>query len=165
MDIAFELAREALKCNEVPVGCAFVYKGEVIASGRNEVNATRDATQHAEMITVRRLEQWCRKNGMEFDKVLTECDLYVTVEPCIMCTAAIRFCLPAHLKSITYGARNERFGGCGSVLSVHNSLSSVPVLNCIPGVEAEAAVELLKMFYAQENGNAPEELRKRKRAL
>ncbi|CAH8598228.1 unnamed protein product [Schistosoma haematobium] len=98
MDIAFELACEALKCNEVPVGCAFVYNGEVIASGRNEVNATRDATQHAEMVTIRRLEQWCRNNEKELDKVLTECDLFVTVEPCIMCTAAIRFCLPAHLR-------------------------------------------------------------------
>ncbi|CAH8528185.1 unnamed protein product [Schistosoma turkestanicum] len=163
MDIAFELANEALECNEVPVGCVFVYHGEVIASGRNEVNATGDATQHAEMVTIRRLEQWCRKNKKEFDKILTECDLYVTVEPCIMCTAAMRFTLPAHLKSITYGACNERFGGCGSVLSVHNSPSPVAPLNCIAGVEAEAAVELLKKFYAQENENAPEELRKRKR--
>ncbi|XP_018652541.1 cytidine/deoxycytidylate deaminase-related [Schistosoma mansoni] len=165
MDIAFELACEALRCNEVPVGCAFVYNGEVIASGRNEVNATRDATQHAEMVTIRRLEQWCRNNQKELDKILVECDLFVTVEPCIMCAAAIRFCLPAHLKSITYGARNERFGGCGSVLSVHNSPSAVAPLNCISGVEAEAAVELLKKFYAQENENAPEELRKRKRVM
>ncbi|CAI2731047.1 unnamed protein product [Schistosoma spindalis] len=117
------------------------------------------------MVTIRRLEQWCRNNGKELDKVLTECDLFVTVEPCIMCTAALRFCLPAHLKSITYGARNERFGGCGSVLSVHNSPSPVAPLNCISGVEAEAAVKLLKKFYAQENENAPEELRKRKRVM
>lgn len=65
--------------------------------------------------------------------------------------------------SITYGARNERFGGCGSVLNVHNSPSPVAPLNCISGVEAEAAVKLLKKFYEQENENAPEELRKRKR--
>ncbi|CAH8557188.1 unnamed protein product [Heterobilharzia americana] len=163
MDIAFELAHEALRCNEVPVGCAFVFEGNVIATGRNEVNATRDATQHAEMVTIKRLEKWCKEHDKEFEKVLGGCELYVTVEPCIMCAAALRYCLPAHLKSITYGARNERFGGCGSVLNVHNAPSEVAPLNCIPGVDAEKAVKLLKQFYTQENENAPEEIRKRKR--
>nr|CAH8855182.1 unnamed protein product [Trichobilharzia regenti] len=162
MDVAFELACEALRCNEVPVGCAFVYRGKVIVTGRNEVNATRDATQHAEMVTIKRLEQWCKENKKDFSQVLADCKLYVTVEPCIMCASALRYCLPTNFNSVIYGACNERFGGCGSVLNVHNAPGSVPALNCISGIEADKAVVLLKKFYSQENENAPEELRKRK---
>lgn len=98
MEEAFELAERALNAAEVPVGCAFIYRNEVIASGRNEVNASGDATQHAEIVAIKRLEQWCEENGKSLEIILPETILHVTVEPCIMCAAALRFSLPAHPK-------------------------------------------------------------------
>jgi tRNA-specific adenosine deaminase 2 len=79
--------------------------------------------------------------------VLANSTLYVSLEPCIMCAAAL-----AHVSvpRIVFGARNDRFGGCGSVLSVQGAKTQ-----CIGGVFAEEAVELLKQFYRGENPNAP----------
>lgn len=99
MELAFDLAAEALSAGEVPVGCAFVRNhDQVIASGRNEVNASSNATEHAELVAIRRLEEWCRTEQLDLADVLPECTLYVTVEPCIMCAAALRFGLPTQPK-------------------------------------------------------------------
>ncbi|CAL8080208.1 unnamed protein product [Calicophoron daubneyi] len=161
MEVAFELASEALASGEVPVGCVFVYNDQVIASGRNEVNAHRNAVEHAEIVAIRRLEQWSVANQVSLADILKESVLYVTVEPCVMCAAALRFCLPAQPKRIIYGAQNERFGGCGSVFAIHESPAfPEPPLSCTSGVEEGRAISLLQQFYTQENPNAPEELRK-----
>ncbi|KAG5450410.1 tRNA-specific adenosine deaminase 2 [Clonorchis sinensis] len=163
MEVAFELAMEALDAGEVPVGCVFIRNGTIIAKGRNEVNATKCAIEHAEMVAIRRLEQWCMQHQLSLADTLRDSELYVTVEPCIMCASALRFCLPAHPKRIVYGAKNERFGGCGSVFSIHDSDSpTTPPLICVSGIQEARAVSLLKQFYTQENPNAPQELRKSK---
>ncbi|GAA47311.1 tRNA-specific adenosine deaminase 2 [Clonorchis sinensis] len=98
MEVAFELAMEALDAGEVPVGCVFIRNGTIIAKGRNEVNATKCAIEHAEMVAIRRLEQWCMQHQLSLADTLRDSELYVTVEPCIMCASALRFCLPAHPK-------------------------------------------------------------------
>ncbi|OON23880.1 cytidine and deoxycytidylate deaminase zinc-binding region [Opisthorchis viverrini] len=166
MEVAFELAMEALDAGEVPVGCVFIRDGTIIAKGRNEVNATKCAIEHAEMVAIRRLEQWCIQHQLSLADTLRDSELYVTVEPCIMCASALRFCLPAHPKRIIYGAKNERFGGCGSVFSIHDSDSATtPPLICVSGIQEDRAVSLLKQFYTQENPNAPPELRKSKPCL
>ncbi|KAF8562744.1 hypothetical protein P879_12040 [Paragonimus westermani] len=176
MDMAFELAVEALEAGEVPVGCVFVYQGTIIAKARNEVNAQKNATEHAEMVAIRRLEQWCERSHLSLADVLPETTLYVTVEPCIMCAAALRFCLPACPKryhrltsipiqfSVVFGALNERFGGCGSVFDIHSLKSDKPILSCVSGIQKERAILLLKQFYTQENSNAPETIRKNKQS-
>lgn len=85
--------------------------------------------------------------------------LYVTVEPCVMCTYAL---LLANVKYVVFGCGNERFGGCGSVLPVHKELNG---LDCLSGVMGEKAIEVLKAFYAGENESAPEMKRKKKKVL
>nr|CDS34108.1 tRNA specific adenosine deaminase 2 [Hymenolepis microstoma] len=162
MEKAFELAEEALNAAEVPVGCVFIYNNEVIASGRNEVNATGDATQHAEIVAIRKLSQWCEENGQRLEAVLPETTLHVTVEPCIMCAAALRFSLPAQPKCIIYYSQNERFGGCGSVMNIHTDESIQPPLICKSGGSPERSIGLLKKFFNQENLNAPMEKRIKK---
>jgi len=86
--------------------------------------------------------------------VLKECTLYVNVEPCVMCAAAVRM---LQVPTVVFGCCNERFGGCGSVLDVtHNSLASpYPPMECVKGVLADESVALLKNFYKGENPNAP----------
>uniref|UniRef100_A0A1A8F2T5 tRNA-specific adenosine deaminase 2 n=1 Tax=Nothobranchius korthausae TaxID=1143690 RepID=A0A1A8F2T5_9TELE len=151
---AFEMARDALENGEVPVGCLMVYKDEVVGRGRNEVNETKNATRHAEMVSLDQVLDWCRHSNLDTKSVCEQTVLYVTVEPCIMCAAALRL---VNIPVVTYGCRNERFGGCGSVLDV--SSADLPhtgtTFKCVSGHRAEEAVEMLKTFYKQENPNAP----------
>lgn len=163
---AFELAEIALINGEVPVGCILVYNNkEIIGVGRNEVNETKNATRHAEAVAIddafKRIHSGYFNEKIE-DSVRTpkeifqNCILYVTVEPCIMCAGMLR-CMG--IREVFYGCKNERFGGCGSVLKIDededlaNSLG--PCLKCIGGSYAETAIKLLKDFYKQENPNAP----------
>ena len=94
--------------------------------------------------------------------ILKECVLYVNVEPCVMCASALSI---VFLPKVFFGCRNERFGGCGSVLSIHQ-FKSVPnqfeTFQYQEGIFKEESVELLKQFYNQTNQNAPESKRKEK---
>ncbi|KAK6042776.1 Tesmin/TSO1-like CXC domain protein [Cooperia oncophora] len=85
MERAFQLAKEALENNEVPVGCIFVYHGKEVGRGRNEVNSTKDPTTHAEMVALRRMES----ELPNIREILHDLVLYVTLEPCIMCASGL----------------------------------------------------------------------------
>uniref|UniRef100_A0A7D9N0E8 tRNA-specific adenosine deaminase 2 n=1 Tax=Xenopus tropicalis TaxID=8364 RepID=A0A7D9N0E8_XENTR len=148
------LAQDALNNGEVPVGCLMVYDNQVVGKGRNEVNETKNATRHAEMVAIDQVLDWCEKNSKKSRDVFENIVLYVTVEPCIMCAGALRL---LKIPLVVYGCRNERFGGCGSVLNVagDNIPDTGTEFKYIGGYQAEKAVELLKTFYKQENPNAP----------
>uniref|UniRef100_A0A671NMM7 tRNA-specific adenosine deaminase 2 n=1 Tax=Sinocyclocheilus anshuiensis TaxID=1608454 RepID=A0A671NMM7_9TELE len=157
MSKAFDMALEALENGEVPVGCLKVYNNEIIGKGRNEVNETKhlnQATRHAEMVALDQVLDWCRFREKDPIEVCEQTVLYVTVEPCIMCAAALRL---LHMPLVVYGCKNEQFGGCGSVPDVssdHLPHTGTP-FKCIAGYRAEEAVAMLKTFYKQENPNAP----------
>ncbi len=147
---ALNMAEFALKCNEVPVGCVIVYKGSVISKGCNEVNATKNATRHAEMIAIDQLLEYCSQYSLLPCNVFRNVTLYVTVEPCIMCTYALISC---GISRIVFGCCNERFGGCGSVLSVHDSkMLQMETFTIKRGVLKENAISFLHKFY---EGNNP----------
>ncbi|KAG9282583.1 tRNA-specific adenosine deaminase 2 [Astyanax mexicanus] len=154
MDRAFHMAKDALENGEVPVGCLMVFKAEIVGKGRNEVNETKNATRHAEMVALDQVLEWCHLRERDVKEVFKHTVLYVTVEPCIMCAAALRL---LNIPLVVYGCKNDRFGGCGSVLDI--SSDDLPhtgtYFKCISGHRAEEAVEMLKMFYKQENPNAP----------
>ncbi|XP_077342837.1 tRNA-specific adenosine deaminase 2 [Lithobates pipiens] len=154
MEKAFQMAQDALENGEVPVGCLMVYGNQIVGQGRNEVNETKNATRHAEMVAVDQVLDWCRKNDKNSAQVFENTILYVTVEPCIMCAGALRL---LRIPLVVYGCHNERFGGCGSVLNV--AADDIPAtgaqFQCIKGYSAKKAVEMLKSFYKQENPNAP----------
>ncbi|XP_019963874.2 tRNA-specific adenosine deaminase 2 [Paralichthys olivaceus] len=151
---AFKMARDALENREVPVGCLLVHNDQVVGKGRNEVNHSKNATRHAEMVALDQLLDWCRHSNLDVRSVCERTALYVTVEPCIMCASALRL---LNIPVVVYGCGNERFGGCGSVLDV--SSANLPQtgtkFKCVSGHRAEEAVEMLKTFYKQENPNAP----------
>lgn len=143
------------------MGCIIIHGGKIIGKGRNEVNETKNATRHAEMVAIDQVKDFCRKEALEFDKVISLSSLYVTVEPCIMCAAALRI---IRISKVVYGCANERFGGCGSILGVHSDLDTIyqpqpgtaaEAFCCVSGLYADKAVELLKEFYKGENPNAP----------
>ena len=106
---ALRLAREAVADGDVPVGCVIVKDGEIIGRGRNRREADGDATAHAEVEAIR---EACARLG---SWRLSDCTLYVTLEPCPMCAGAI---INARIKEVRYGAREEKSGCCGSVLNL-----------------------------------------------
>lgn len=170
MHEALTMARKALERKEVPVGCVVVRKGEAIACGHNEVNATLNATRHAEMVAFDQLMDVSKKEGISVEALCEECVLYVTLEPCVMCAYALRL---VGLTNVVFGGHNDRFGGCGSVLNVSSAEDlgapadwpkrTLPPLELTLGVLEAEAVALLQEFYEEENSHAPEDKRKRKK--
>lgn len=154
---ALQQAEVALKKQEVPIGCVFVVDNQVIASGSNMTNTTRNATRHAELEAV---DEVLATYSKQFD--WSRCSLYVTCEPCIMCAGALSL---LGISSVYYGCRNERFGGCGSILSLHNrgcgtcgrniTRSPPQAFTCTGGLLAAEAIDLLRQFYTSGNPNAP----------
>ncbi len=247
MKEALNVAERALKVGEVPVGCVVVLRnhplahdGEsvIISHGANQVNATRDATRHAEVVAIDRLltgsvstdqlrlsptadtkgsslgtkvpesvkqarkelweDRWVNvpndpnhwKNSFGWRKnerdelrsleIFRHCCLYVTCEPCIMCAAALA---TVGIRRVVYGCRNDRFGGCGSLLNLHQREgigkgedhdygdgdgdldSKSQGYEIRTGVLESQAISLLRSFYDRENFHAPDDKRKRKEPL
>lgn len=231
---ALRVAEKALAVGEVPVGCVIVLpagataenreSSVIISHGANQVNATRDASRHAEIVAMDRMltagassdqlrlpfhvikkaqseattipnseqskalahdsfeDKWINvpdnplhwKNGFGWGSgrtfpatIFSQCHLYVTCEPCIMCSAALA---TVGIGRVVFGCRNDRFGGCGSILALHNSrcdgnATKVPYHSPYPiveGVLKEEAIHLLRCFYDRENFHAPDDKRKSK---
>ena len=138
MDLALDEARAAVAAGEVPVGCVIVRDGEVIAQAHNRTLADRDPTAHCEMLAIRRAA-----DALASER-LTDCDLYVTLEPCAMCAAAISF---ARIRRLYYGAADVKGGAVENGVRYFTS----PTCHHRPEVygaiaEAEAAA-LLKDFF------------------
>uniref|UniRef100_A0A915PQI2 CMP/dCMP-type deaminase domain-containing protein n=1 Tax=Setaria digitata TaxID=48799 RepID=A0A915PQI2_9BILA len=156
---AFEIAVDAVRNNEVPVGCVFVFEGHEVASGRNDVNRTKNPICHAEMVALEMMKEWCLSNRRNLEDVMRNTTLYVTLEPCIMCASALYH---LHLKRILYGAANERFGGLYSV-GTREKYGAEHFIEIVPNISVDRAVKLLKEFYEKQNPFCPEEKRKVKK--
>ncbi len=134
MQIAIEEAKAAAALDEVPVGAVVVWNGEVIAKAHNRVEEFYDPTAHAEMLAI---QQACEKLGAPR---IPECEIYVTLEPCPMCCAAISF---ARIKRLYYGASDSKSGGIHSFS--HSSCHHKPEV--YDGINASESAELLKSFF------------------
>ena len=116
MKIAMELAEEAKKLGDVPVGALIVKDDEIIAKTFNRREADQNATAHAEILAI---TEACEKLGRWR---LNDCTLYVTMEPCPMCSGAI---VLARIRTLVYGCSDSIWGGAGSVFNIteHPSLN------------------------------------------
>lgn len=163
MKTALSLAHKALEQQEVPVGCIIVHEDCIIGNGGNEVNKTKNATRHAEIIAIEEARSFCKKKCLRERDVFSTSVLYVTVEPCAMCAGALR---QMKVPLVVYGCDNDRFGGCGSVIDVASNSALTdslgPCFDVIKGIFAEEAISLLKNFYKGENPNCPSSKRKPK---
>lgn len=153
---AIEMAELALASDETPVGCVFVHDGKVIGRGINGTNASLNGTRHAEFVA---LAEIMAKHPQS---ILKQTDLYVTVEPCIMCASALR---QYGIRAVYFGCLNDRFGGCGGVMTVHSDPSVDPPYPVYGGLFREEAIMLLRKFYVQENNKAPDPKPKKNREL
>jgi tRNA-specific adenosine deaminase 2 len=168
MMMALHIGKQAMAQHaEVPVGCLLVqrYTGSIIGRGANRCNELRNATKHAELVSLADVASRYPDSETR-DAILVKCDVYVTCEPCIMCTAAL--ITNGIGGTIYFGCRNERFGGCGTVLCVHDGSCGLPTgrkpLRVSGGHFARESIALLHRFYEMENMFAPEEKRKVKRS-
>ena len=138
---ALDLAREAVKRNEVPIGAVVVRDGSIIAAASNRTVRDQDPTAHAELLAIReassKLERWR----------LDDCTLYVTLEPCAMCAGAI---VLSRLKRVVFGAWDEKAGMAGSVgdLLRHPRLNHRPEVRA--GVLAAECAALLEEFFRRQ---------------
>ena len=140
MDLALDEAHAAAETGEVPIGCVVVQDGDMIAQAGNRTLADRDPTAHAEMVAIR---QAAAALGSER---LVDCDLYVTLEPCAMCAAAISF---ARIRRLYYGASDPKGGGVehGARVFSHPTCHHAPEL--YPGLDEARAAALLKAFFQE----------------
>ena len=140
MKQALELARRAAQMGEVPVGAVVVRNGEVIGAAGNRRECDHSATAHAELLAI---EQACKQVG---SWRLSDCTLYVTLEPCPMCAGAI---VNARVGRVVFGCKDARAGAMGSVLNLPcYPLNHRP--QCTYGVcEAECRAVLQEFFVAR----------------
>jgi tRNA(adenine34) deaminase len=140
MDLALDEARAAAAAGEVPIGCVIVRDGVVIERTGNRTIVDRDPTAHCEMVAIRRA---AREIGTER---LTGCDLYVTLEPCTMCAAAISF---ARIRRLYYGAADPKGGAVESGVRFFASVICHHRPEIYSGIGEAAAAALLKDFFRQ----------------
>jgi tRNA(adenine34) deaminase len=139
MRVALDMASQALAAGEVPVGAVVVLDNEIIGRGFNAPISHNDPTAHAEMSALREAAQHLGNYR------LVDCELFVTLEPCLMCAGAV---MHARIARLVYGARDPKTGACGSVVDVfaeqrlnhHTMVSS--------GVLAEQCGAMLSDFFS-----------------
>ena len=140
MEIALEEAKAAAKRGEVPVGAVVVDEhGAVLARAGNRTLELKDPTAHAEMLCIRAAAE---KLGSER---LTACDLYVTLEPCPMCAAAISF---ARIRRLYYGAEDEKGGGVDHGARIFSQPTCHHAPEVYGGINARVCGEILKSFFS-----------------
>lgn len=141
MDIALAEAALARDLGEVPVGAVVVSaEGELLAAAGNRTVALRDPTAHAELLAIRAA---CDKRASER---LTDCDLYVTLEPCAMCAAAISF---ARIRRLYFGASDSKGGAVEHGPRFFSQPTCHHAPEVIAGLGEERAADLLKRFFAE----------------
>ncbi|QOY92590.1 tRNA adenosine(34) deaminase TadA [Massilia sp. UMI-21] len=145
MQLALDQARLAWAEGEVPVGAVVVKDGEVIATGYNRPIGRHDPTAHAEIVALRAAAE---KLG---NYRLPGCELYVTLEPCIMCSGAM---MHARLARVVYGAVDPKTGACGSVLNLFDENRLNHHTEVVGGLLAVEASSLLKAFFAERRAAA-----------
>lgn len=139
MALALEQARLAASQGEVPVGAVVVKDGEVIGRGFNRPILSHDPSAHAEMVAIRDASQ--RLGNYR----LTDCDLYVTLEPCVMCSGAI---FHARIRHVIFGTADPKTGVAGSVMNLYASKPLNHHADVRGGVLAEESGTLLQSFFA-----------------
>lgn len=138
MDLALKRAEFAGTSGEVPIGCVIVRNGEVIAEAGNRTLTDRDPTAHAEILAIR---EAAHRLGSER---LVDCDLYVTLEPCTMCAAAVSF---ARIRRLYYGAIDPKGGAVDSGVRFFASPTCHHAPEIYPSVGESEAATLLKEFF------------------
>jgi tRNA(adenine34) deaminase len=139
MKEALELARQAERAGEVPVGAVVVLNGEVIGRGRNAPIESNDPSAHAEMIALREAALAIGNYRVE------NATIYSTLEPCVMCAGAL---VAARVERLVFGARDLRFGGVRSKFRIADSELLNHCVEIVEGVMGAECAELMQRFFS-----------------
>lgn len=141
MNLAYQEAMKAKQYDEVPIGAIIIKDDKIIASTYNQKEMNQDVTAHAEILAIR---QACYKLGSWH---LDDCTLYVTLEPCMMCTGAI---IQSRMKKVVFGANVQRWDGLTHYLKSHD-FNHIPEV--VPGVLEEKCSLLIKEYFKQKRNH------------
>jgi tRNA(adenine34) deaminase len=146
MFAALQEAEKALEDNEIPVGAVVVKDNKIIGRGYNQVERLKDATAHAEMIALTaaaiHLGEWR----------LNKCSIFVTMEPCTMCTGAL---LAARIKTLYFALHDNKFGACGSVYNLADDGKTNHKVKVYSGIHNEESKRLLNLFFTDLRNQKP----------
>ena len=145
---ALQLAREAERRGEVPVGAVVVANGEIVGRGCNQPITTNDPTAHAEIVALR---EAARRIG---NYRLTGAALYVTIEPCQMCVGAM---IHARIARVVYGAPEPKAGAIESAMRAHEHPSLNHRMTAEGGVLGEECAAVMRAFFASRRSAAPQD--------
>ena len=175
MKESIKSCEQAIIDGEVPVGCIFVYipTKQIIISSHNLTNQTKNASAHCEINCINKLESILKSEDKKrnffssfklnpdlftsIKDIMKHCALFVSCEPCIMCAYALSL---VKVKEVYYGCDNEKFGGNGSIMSLHKGPGVA--YKSFGGYLKEEAIDVLRKFYSRGNEKAPEHKRQRK---
>ena len=138
MNEAFREAEKAYLADEIPVGAVIVADNRIIARAFNRTEGLNDPTAHAEILALGSAAEHLQSWRME------QASIYVTLEPCVMCVGAI---LNARIASIFYGAKDPRFGSCGSRYDLLTDNPYIRNVSAQAGLKGEESLELIRKFF------------------
>lgn len=145
MGIALQEAQLAFEKNEVPVGAIVVHEDRIIGRGHNLTLSMKDASAHAEMVALSAAYNYFN------DWRLENCWLFSTLEPCPMCAGAAML---SRIGTIVYGAKDPKFGACGSIVNIPEETKFNHQIQLISGIREPEIADLMRLFF--------QELRKKK---
>ena len=140
MKLALKEAKKAYKLGEVPIGCVIVYKDEIIGKGYNRRNTDKSTLAHAEISAIKKASK------VIGDWRLEECTLYVTLEPCQMCSGAI---VQARIPTVVMGCMNPKAGCAGSILNILDMPQFNHQVQTINGILEEECSQMLTTFFKE----------------
>lgn len=138
MMFALREAEKAYEEGEIPIGCVIVFENKIIAKAHNQVETLKDSTAHAEILAI------TSASAHLDSKVLKDCSMYVTLEPCSMCAGAI---VLSKLDNLFFGAFDVKAGACGSVINITNNKSLNHRVNVFGGILDTKCGDILKSFF------------------
>lgn len=139
IDEAYNEAKNALVNNEVPIGAVIIRGGDIVGRGFNQIELLGDPTAHAEIIAIRD----AAKNTGSW-KWLSECSMFVTVEPCLMCLGAI---FQSRINRVVFGAHNPRFGAATNKSYIYNAHDTYKIKPSIEYLPDNKCGEILQEFF------------------
>jgi len=145
MEEALKQAQAAYRQDEVPIGAVIVHLGRVIAKAYNQVELLKDPTAHSEMIAITQATSFLSS------KWLHDCTLYVTVEPCSMCTGAL---VLSRIKRICFGAYDDKAGACGSIFSIADNKQLNHRILVSGGLMSDVCAGLMTAFFEEKRRQA-----------
>ena len=138
MYAALQQAELAFEEDEVPIGAVVVHNNRIIGKGHNQTERLNDATAHAEIIAITAASNHLKS------KYLSNCDLYVTVEPCLMCSGAI---LLSHINNLYFSTFEPKLGACGSIYNVLENNKYNHSINIFSGIYSDESKNLMQSFF------------------